>query len=181
MQRSDIRHQYLKLFPHLQKVIDQVDDKLSQLPSDDFQYELAFKPLDSVQNKLQDRHEDDLTQLSDLVRGRVFFSQDYTFEQAIDKIKDCLGDWIKHTENKKDKHDGFRYFGVVHLDLCIDGINFELQVMPVEHKTFLPILHYCYEYHRYNSESSNSEKDRLRFLNNDIYKMLEKLYHQLRQ
>jgi hypothetical protein len=180
MEATGLRQKYLKLLPKLNDIVEQVEQKLSSLPADDFQYEVAIKPFDSLKHKLEHRHLDNPLELSDLVRGRLFFSNKLNFDDAIKQVKNLFKDQIINIKAKKEKDNGFEYFGVAHCDMCIDGIRFELQIMTAEHRPFLPMLHYCYEQHRYDKPSIGG-MNALRKINNGIYEHLKDLYYRLRK
>jgi hypothetical protein len=174
MDSKKLRQQYLEVLPQLEKTLSMVHEQLRHLPKSDFIFELNRKPIKSIYRKVRDDKLDHVTQMSDLVRGRIFFSARYNYNDVIALINKLLMGWIKDIEVKFNQGNGLEYHGVYHIDLEIDGIKFELQIMPIEFKPFKEFLHKIYEQFR-DSESqlSDEEKEKLRNINNKLYEVLD--------
>lgn len=175
MDSKKLRKQYVDTLPKLERVLEQVNEQLKHLPKNDFVLETNLKPYESVKRKVEDDHLKHVEQMSDLVRGRIFFSKNYNYNDVIALMKRLLKGWIKDIEVKFDKGHGLEYHGVYHIDLKIDGINFELQIMPIEFRAFKEFLHKIYEKFRDpDGKMSDEEKDKLRRLNNKLYEKLDR-------
>lgn len=158
----------------------QVRERLQQLPHSDFEWEVKLKPLPSAEDKAEYKGSTDLLELADLVRGRVFFSQALTYEDVIAQLSapEYLGRWLKDVDDKCSRKEGFEYCGLRHLDLCVDGVKFELQLLPIEYKPFVSLLHRVYELHRNGKMQLSSDKlPRAKELHNRMYELLDQLYH----
>jgi len=178
MDPKKIRKSYMKALPQLNRAMQHVQSHLANLPPSDFLLETNFKPYDSVKKKLVRDGVRDPLELSDLVRGRVFFSEQFDFPDVINLLKKVLGPVIKKIDKKtsKSKEHGLEYHGIVHLDLDIDGIKFELQIMPIEFKPHKELLHKIYEKFRTPEEVAkltDKQKKFLREVHNKAYKALE--------
>ena len=179
MDTKTIRKQYMHLMPTLNKVLSYVNDKLSDLPPSEFELEANLKPYASVKRKALDEDTNEVSELSDLVRGRLFFSEQFNFEDVLNMLKQIFTNNINNIDKKIHKHEdhGLEYHGVIHMDLKIDGVNFELQIMPIEFKPYKEFLHQIYEQFRNNKnydKLTDKQKDLLRKIHNEIYKKLDK-------
>jgi len=173
MNTKRIREQYLQVLPKLQEVLSLVREKLVNLPQSHFEIETNLKPFKSVERKVGTDHLHKVADMSDLVRGRVFFSNKHTMEKVVRLLKNLLKEWSPKVDVKKDKGNGLQYFGITHIDLNINGINFELQIMPLEYKPFKPFLHKIYEKLREsNNNLSTEQKDKLISTHNKLYKAI---------
>lgn len=84
-------------------------------------------------------------ELSDLAHGRLFFSEGFRQEHVLDLLKRLFGTCIGKIESKPKCEHGLEYHGIVHVNLNLDGQNFELQVLPMEYKPHRQFLHDIYE------------------------------------
>ncbi|HEY5268620.1 MAG TPA: hypothetical protein VII94_05885 [Candidatus Saccharimonadales bacterium] len=179
MDPKKFRKQYLQCAPDLSKAMEYVQLQLSSLPSSEFKFESNIKPYASVKRKMEVDNVSDPIELSDLVRGRLFFSEQFSFKEIVDIIKRLFGDKVKTIDKKNNKSTeyGLEYCGVVHINLHINGINFELQILPMEFKPHKEFLHQIYERFRNPKESakmSDKQKAFLRKMHNEIYKAIDK-------
>lgn len=179
MDSKKLRKQYMHLMPRLNKAMQHVQSQLSDLPPHDFLLETNLKPYLSIKKKMLRENESDPAALSDLVRGRIFFSEDYQFEDVLNIINKLFKDKIKNVDKKTDraKEHGLEYHGILHVDMDFDGINFELQIMPLEYKPYKEFLHQIYEKFRTPKElekMSDKQKKFLSSLHNRLYKALDK-------
>lgn len=174
MNTKKIRQQYLQILPKLREALSIVQDKLSDLPQPDFELNINFKPYKSIKEKYVKDKLSNLSEMSDLVRGRLFFSSDYQIEEVLSLLKKLFRNTVHNIDKKRGKAEyELEYTGVTHLDLNINDINFELQVMPIEFKPFKLLLHNIYEKLRSQDNNlSEEKKEALRNLNNKIYKKL---------
>ena len=77
----------------------------------------------------------------------------------------------------RSKEHGLEYHGVVHVQLDVDGIKFELQLMPQEFKPYNEFLHRIYEKFRNpktHDKLSDKQKELLRKVHNNLFKKLDK-------
>lgn len=178
MDPKKLRKVYMHHLPRLNKVMGHVKEQLSDLPPSDFELETNLKPYTSIKRKMEERNIKDPAELSDLVRGRLFFSDQFDHNEVVDLLGELFGKNIKDVDDNKHhaKEHGLEYHGVVHVDLNFDGTNFELQVMPVEFKPYKEFTHQIYEKFRNPktfSKLSDKQKDLLRRVHNNLYKKLE--------
>lgn len=174
MDSKKIRKQYVEAFPRLDKVLQLVRQQLEHLPPSDFVVETNMKPYHSAKRKFSDDRLDDILRMSDLVRGRIFFSDQYNYNDVIALLKKLLKGWIKNIDVKFDKGHGLEYHGIYHIDLDVDGINFELQIMPKEFQPFKEYLHSIYEKFRDpDKKLSDEEKNRLKNVHNKLYATID--------
>ncbi len=173
---SKMRKQYCQLLPLLQGTATFVERVLEDLPKHDFLLETDVKDYKRTVEKAKERKIKNLKELSDLVRGRVFFSDSYTHKEAIDLLKLLFKDSakIKNIEWKNDKEHGLEYQGIIHMDLEIGDLNFELQIMPFEFRPHKPLLHAIYEKLRTGNHLSDKQKNLLRRINNKLYKEIDR-------
>jgi hypothetical protein len=175
MDSKKLRYQYMKILPKLEETLKRVDKQISSLPKKDFVIETNLKPFKSVKRKAERDEVDEVTELSDLARGRIFFSTNYNYNDVVALIKKLLKGWIKNIDVKFDKGHGLEYHGVFHVDLDVDGTKFELQLMPIEFKPYKEALHKIYEKFRDpDNKLSEEEKEKLRKLNNKVYEVLDR-------
>lgn len=177
MDPKKLRKSYKEHLPTLSKVMGLVKQQLSDLPPSDFQLETCLKPYTSIKDKMERNHARDPSELSDLVRGRLFFSDQYDQNEVVDLLSEIFGKNIKDVDEKRhqSKEHGLEYHGVVHVDLDFNGTNFELKVMPVEFKPYEEFSHQIYDKFRnpktYN-KLSDKQKDLLKKVHNNLYKKL---------
>jgi hypothetical protein len=143
------------------------------VPAPDFIVETNLKPYASVKRKMAQDHLTDVSQMSDLVRGRIFFSQQYTFPEMLKLLNHLLGKSIKKVDKKHGKEYGLEYHGILHLDLLIDGVKFELQLIPMEFKPYKEFLHHIYQKLRSDDKLSDKQKGFLRKIHNKMYRILD--------
>lgn len=134
MDSKKLRKKYMPLVSKLNNALKYVQSQFSDLPPSEFQLESNIKPYASVKRKMEADQVHEPIELSDLVRGRLFFSSQFTSPEVIDIVKHLFGDKVVDVDKKpqKSKEHGLEYHGVTHVDMNIDGIRFELQVMPLE-------------------------------------------------
>ena len=164
--------------PHLNKVLKHVQEQISDLPPGDFMLETNMKPYSSVKRKMESYNAKNPLELSDLIRGRIYYSDQFNLEDVIDILKTLFGNQIKKIDHNahRAKEHGLEYHGITHVDLNINGINFEFQVLPVEYKPYKEFLHQIYEKFRNPKtldKMSDKQKELLRKVHNTMYKKLE--------
>lgn len=175
MDSKKLRKQYVQVLPRLEETLKRVKQQIDTLPDSDFLIETNLKPYDSVKRKAERDKLSDVSDMSDLVRGRIFFSVNYGYNDVVALMKKLLKGWIKDVDVKFDKGHGLEYHGVFHVDLNVDGTNFELQIMPIEFKPYKEKLHKIYEKFRDpDSKLSDEEKEKLRKINNKVYETLDR-------
>jgi len=170
---NKLRQQYYELLPKLTQVMQIVTNILK--PLNDCIIETNFKPFSSVIRKMSVRHLNNMLDLSDLVRGRLFFPVSRTHAEIIRELSELFKKYIKDIDWKSMTNHGLQYEGVIHFDLNIDGINFELQVMPIEFKPYKEKLHQVYDLLRTNNSLSDKQKNRLKKLHNTTYRILNEM------
>jgi hypothetical protein len=175
MDPKKLRKEYMQSMPQLNAAMEHVKSQLSDLPPSDFKMETNMKPYLSMKRKMLDTNVKHPLELSDLVRGRIFFSKQYVFKEVLELLKKLLGDKISKVEKKNTSEHGLEYHGVMHVDLEIDGIKFELQVLPQEFEPYKDFLHKIYEKLR-SPKNNMSEKEQklLKTVHNRIYKKLDR-------
>lgn len=177
MDPKKLRKMYMRTLPHLSKVKGHVEEQLSDLPSPDFLLETNLKPYSSIKRKMETDRAKEPSELSDLVRGRLFYSDQFDQNEVVDLLSKIFGENIKDVDDKKHRapEHGLEYHGIVHVDLHFDGTNFELQVMPLEFKPYKEFLHQIYEKFRNpktHDKMSDKQKDLLKKVHNNLYKKL---------
>lgn len=178
MDPKKLRKQYTRLIPHLNKAMKNINEALSDLPPSDFVLETNLKPYTSIKRKMEENDVKDPSELSDLARGRLFYSDQFNAEDTLGILNQLFGKKITKIDDKRSRapHHGLEYHGVVHVDLNFDGVNFELQVVPIEFKPHKDFLHQIYEQLRNPkaaSKLSDSQKLFLRKVHNSAYKKLD--------
>jgi hypothetical protein len=169
-----IRQQYRQALPKLNEVMAEVKDKLRDFPAPDFITDINFKTFSSIKRKYLKDHLKNILEMPDLIRGRLFFSKNYTFEEATKLLKQLFGKNISKIDKKKGMPEyGLQYHGIIHFDLLFGEVRFELQLVPIEFKPYKQFLHSIYE--KFKSEKlSDEEKDSLREIHNKLYQDLDK-------
>jgi len=177
MDTKQLRKNYMQSVPKLNKALKHVQDQLSDLPPSEFELETNVKPYASVKRKMELDHVKNPLELSDLVRGRLFFSDQFQHKDAMNIIQKLFGHQIKSVDKNtvRSKEHRLEYHGIIHVDLDIDGVRFELQIIPNEFKPYKEFLHNIYEKFR-NPKSlaklSDKQQDFLRDTHNKLYKKL---------
>jgi hypothetical protein len=179
MDSKKLRKKYMPLVSKLNNALKYVQSQFSDLPPSEFQLESNVKPYASVKRKMETDQIDEPAELSDLVRGRLFFSPQFNHPEVIDIVKHLFGDKVTGVDKKpqKSKEHGLEYHGVTHVDMNIDGIRFELQIMPAEFRPHKEFLHQIYEKFRdpkIREKLTDKQKEFLRKTHNKMYKDLEK-------
>jgi hypothetical protein len=167
--KQEIRKQCRELLPLLEQTLGQIKSILSNLPHD-FILDVAIKPFDRLFAKMNERKMQDPKQLSDLIRGRLYFPSNKNYRQTIDDLQALLHDKIQNIDYKdrKGKDGDGEYRGIIHVNIKLNGINFELQVLPIEFKSSIEIFHKLYELIRDDKSASKG-----------LRKVLIKLHDQL--
>ncbi len=170
----------MQIAPHLNKALQHVKDQLSDLPPGEFTLETNVKPYMSVKRKMEHDRETDPLALSDLVRGRIFFSEQFNADDVLDIIQKLFQEKIKkieHGDHKSEEH-GLVYLGVTHVDLDINGVNFELQIMPIEFQPYKEFLHQIYDKFRNpktKDKLTDKQKALLQKVHNALYKKIDEM------
>jgi hypothetical protein len=178
MDPKKLRKQYMRCVPDLNKAMEHVKTQLADLPPSDFLLETNVKPYSSVKRKMEENNVKDPKELSDLVRGRLYFSDSFTHDDTLDILDQLFGKQIQNVDHKspRAKEHGLEYSGVTHVDMDINGARFELQVLPLEFKPYKEFLHQIYEKFRNPktlSKLTDKQKEFLRKVHNDSYKKLD--------
>lgn len=177
MDDKELRKQYMEVAPKLKAVLQSVKSKLMSLPKEHFAVETNAKPFKSIKRKMKDKADavNHVSELSDLVRGRLFFSKDNDYNSTLSKIKELFGPNVKKIENADKEVMGIEYNGIIHVDLNIDGITFELQLLPIEYRPCKEVLHKIYEHFRNPKKRAKLTKAQIKKLR----EMHNKLHHKL--
>lgn len=186
MDTKQLRKLYLPLVPKLKNALEYVQSQFSDLPPSDFLLEINLKPYASIKQKMESDHLHDPSELSDLVRGRLFFSDQFQFPEVLHIIKKLFGNKMGKIDKKveRSKEYGLEYYGIIHLELNCDDVKFELQIMPLEFKPYKDLLHQFYEKLRNPKESiklSNAQKKVLQKTHNKLYRLLDQKSKEARQ
>jgi hypothetical protein len=166
----------MKALPHLNKALQAVQHNLGDMSPQDFAVETNLKPYPSIKRKMELENLQEPTDLSDLVRGRLFFSARFQEKEVLDILKQIFGSQIKQIDKKHERGNGLSYNGVVHLALEIGGAKFELQVLPMEFQPYEEFLHRIYEKLR-GGATKEKQSDKL---TDKRKKMLAKIHNRLR-
>jgi len=158
--------------------MEHVKTQLADLPPSEFLLETNMKPYTSIKRKMEENNVKDPKELSDLARGRLYFSDGFNHEDTLNILDQLFGEQIKNVDHKtsRAKEHGLEYSGVTHVDMDINGAKFELQVLPLEFKPYKEFLHQIYEKFRNpktSSKLSDRQKEFLRKVHNDSYKKLD--------
>ena len=175
MDPKKLRKHYMQLMPQLNKAMKHVQTQLADLPPSDFTLETNLKPYTSVKRKMETDQVHDPGELSDLARGRVFFSEQFNLEDVLDIVQKLFGKQVGKVEKNHPSEHGLKYHGVVHVNLDVDGTNFELQVLPMEFKPHKDLLHQIYEKFRNPRDlekMTDHQKTFLRKTHNELYKKI---------
>lgn len=162
---------YMQILPRLNKALQHVTSQLSDVPPSDFLLETNVKPYSSAKRKMLEHRIKDPIEMPDLVRGRLFFSSEYEPKEVINLLKEIFGDKFKKA-SKKDINDcGLKYSGVVDVNLDCDGIQFELQLIPMEFKSHQDLSDKIHNKLRDDKgKLSDEEKEFLRHTHNKLFK-----------
>lgn len=122
---------------------------------------------------LRDR-ESDPAILPDLARGRLFFSQDYEPKEVIALLKKVFKDQVKGSKKKDTNDCGLEYPGVTDVNLDIDGVQFELQLMPLDYRDSQELSHQIHDQLRSDKDKlTDVQKDFLKNTHNKLFKALD--------
>lgn len=169
----DIQHQYQNLLPKLKKTLAHITEVLEQEFQEGFVVETHLKSLESTQRKCKDKDCHQITDFSDLIRGRLFFPRPFTYHQVLQRLISLFQDRIKKIEWKKNYDHGLSYHGILHIDIQINHLTFELQVMPTVFKPFVEPQHKIYELLRDEPKMPEKKRQQLREMHNRIFDFLE--------
>jgi hypothetical protein len=137
-----------------------------------------MKPYTSIKRKMEEDNVKEPQELSDLVRGRLYFSDSFTHDDALNIIDRLFSTQIQSVDHKgsHSREHGLEYSGVTHVDININGVRFELQILPLEFKPYKEFLHQIYEKFRNPktlSKLTDKQKELLRKVHNKAYKKLD--------
>lgn len=166
---KSLQKQHDLLLPHLEAVANYIKSLLKFLPSQDFELETDIKSLLSIARKMKEKNEKNILKLPDLVRGRLYYSPNYTQDDVLRFLKKIAKDKIQKVDPKKTGDFGLKYKGVLHVDFQIGQFVFELQILPKEFKPFKKILHRIYEKLRDENQLTKQQKEKLRDFHNRLY------------
>lgn len=167
----------MQLVPKLNKIMNHVKEQLSDLPPSDFALETNVKPYSSIKRKMETEDIRDPSELSDLVRGRIFYSDQFNADNIVRILKELFGKQISDIDDNKHRspEHGLEYHGIVHVHLDFDGTQFEMQLMPLEFKPYKEFLHQIYEKFRDEKSRNKLTDKQKKFLRKIHNKMYEKL------
>jgi hypothetical protein len=173
MDPKKLRKAYMQCMPHLNKALHEVQSKLSDMPPSDFSLETNMKPYSSIKRKMLQHQIYNPIELPDLVRGRLFFSKDYNPKEVVSLLKKIFGKKVIKA-NKKDINDcGLEYPGVTDVSLDCDGVQFELQLMPLEFQPHQELSHQIHDKLRSDKgKLTDKQKEFLRHMHNKFFKVL---------
>jgi hypothetical protein len=177
MDPKKLRQQYIQLVPRLNRALKHVQSQLEDLPPSDFSLESNLKPYASVKRKVEADRVKNPVELSDLARGRLFFSDQFDADDLIDILHKLFGQCIFNIDDKRHRSEehGLEYHGITHVDMDMDGVNFELQLVPIEYEPHKEFLHQIYEKFRNPKtleKMTDRQKDFLRKVHNKAYAKL---------
>lgn len=164
----------MHLMPRLNKAMQHVQSQLADLPPHDFLLETNLKPYLTIKKKMLQGYDSDPSGLPDLARGRLFYSQDYNPKEVLDLLKKVFPNQVKGVKKKDTNDCGLEYPGVTDVNLDVDGIQFELQLMPLEYKDSQDLSHQIYEQLRNDKDKlSDKQKEFLKSTHNKLFKALD--------
>lgn len=164
-----LQKQYDLLLPHFEAVDNYIKSLLKFLPSQDFELETNIKSLSSIARKMKEKNEKNILKLSDLVRGRLYYSPNYTQDDVLRFLKKIAKGKIQKIDSKQKGDLGLKCKGVLHVDFQVGQFIFELQILPKEFKPFKKLLHRIYEKLREKNNLTKQQKERLQDLHNKLY------------
>lgn len=174
MDPKKLRKQYMHLMPSLNKAMQHVQSQLADLPPHDFLVETNLKPYLSIKKKLMRGQDNDPTSFPDLARGRLFYSKDYNPKEVISLLKEIFGNQVKSSKKKDTNDCGLEYNGVTDVNLDIDGVQFELQLMPMDYRDHQNFSHEIYDQLRNDQgKLTDVQKDFLKRTHNKLFKALD--------
>lgn len=174
MDPKKLRKAYMQILPHLNGALKHVQSALSDVPPSDFLLETNIKPYASAKRKMLEHNIHEPAELPDLVRGRLFFSEEYNPKEVIALLKKVFGNKLTKATKKDTNECGLEYHGVTDVNLDCDGIQFELQLMPISFKPHQELSHHIHNKLRSDrSKLSDEEKDFLRRAHNKLFKKLD--------
>jgi len=165
---KSLQKQYDLLLPHLEAVSNYIKSLLKFLPSQDFELETGVKLLPSIARKMKVKNEKNILKLSDLVRGRLYYSPNYTQDEVLRFLKKIAKGKIRKLDSKGSGDLGLKYKGILHVDFQVGQFVFELQIVPREYKPYKKLLHRIYEKMRDQNHLTKQQKERLRDLHNNL-------------
>jgi hypothetical protein len=170
MDPKKLRKKYMEVMPKLTGALEQLKGQLSDMPPSDFQVETGLKPYPSTKRKMVEERIKNPLELKDLVRGRIYFSDQFELKDVMEIIKQLFGKKIVKSDNKDTNNCGLEYTGITDVNLDMDGIPCELQVMPAALKPHQEISHQIYDQLRNpKSKLSDEEKEFLRHRHNKLF------------
>ncbi len=174
MDPKKLRKSYMQILPHLNKALHEVQSKLSDVPPANFTLETGIKPYSSAKRKMLEHRIVDPIELPDLVRGRLYFSEDYSVKEVLDLLKKVFGKKLTKAKKKDTNECGLSYSGVTDVSLDCDGVQFELQLMPLSFQPHQELAHQIHDKLRSNKvKLSDEEKEFLRHTHNKLFKTLD--------
>lgn len=172
----DVAHQYAALLPKLTRVLAKMTAVLQQAFPEGFVVETGLKTAQSTIRKCKEKECSQIKELSDLIRGRLYFPRSFDYQHTLQKLIGLLGSRIKQIDWKKSRDHGLEYRGIVHVDILIDDLKFELQVIPLGFKPFVEPQHKIYTMLRDGVKIDAETKKQLKELHNQMFDMLESKY-----
>lgn len=174
MDPKKLRKQYMQCVPNLNKALQHVQSQLSDVPPSEFVLETNVKPYASAKRKMLQHNIKDPMRLNDLVRGRLYFSDQYEPKEVIELLKQIFGDKVKKTDKKDTNDCGLEYAGVTDVSLDIDGVPFELQLMPMGFRSHQGLSHQIHEKLRSDKgKLTDKQKEFLRQTHNKLFRALD--------
>ena len=174
MDPKKLRKQYMHLMPSLNKAMQHVQSQLADLPPHDFLLETNLKPYLSIKKKMLRDRESDPSILPDVARGRLFFSQDYNPKEVVDLLKKIFPGQLTGSKKKDTNDCGLEYPGVTDVNLDIDGVQFELQLMPLNYKDSQELSHQIHDQLRSDKDKlTDVQKEFLKSTHNKLFKALD--------
>lgn len=173
MDPKKLRKRYMEALPQLNQALDHLQTQLADMPPSDFKVETGLKPYPSAKRKMLEQRAKSPLELQDLVRGRIYFSDQFQLKDVMEIVKQLFGKKVIKSDNKDTNNCGLEYTGVTDVSLDIDGVNCELQLMPSEYQPHQELSQQIHDQLRApKSKLSDQEKEFLRHRHNKLYKDL---------
>lgn len=170
MDPKRLRKLYMQALPKLNKALEHIKSRLKDASSDDFRFEGNTKPYASIKRKMLAKQLNEPTELPDLVRGKLFYSERFEPKEVIEIVKKLFPGGVKHAHKRPNHETGLSFNGQNEVVLDIDGQLFELLLIPMRHKQHQDMSHQIQEQLQdENGKLTEVQKNFLRATHNRLF------------
>jgi hypothetical protein len=132
MDPKRLRKLYMQALPKLNKALEHIKSQLKDASPDDFQFDGNTKPYASIKRKMLAKQLSEPTELPDLVRGKLFYSERFEPKEVIEIVKTLFPGGVKHAHRRPNHEEtGLSFPDQNEVVLDIDGQMFELLLIPM--------------------------------------------------